>query len=190
MKDVRYALIGHGKVAQIHAQAIKEAKGSTLVAVWGRDAKKAAAFGAQWGILPFTDLSQMVREAKIDAVIVTTPHPLHKEHTIAALEAGAHVLVEKPMALTVSDCDEMIACAQRMGRKLATVSQRRWLPASGRIKDAIEAGKLGVPMIGQVTILGWRDEAYYKSDPWRGKWESEGGGVVVNQASQIGRAHV
>lgn len=183
MKDVRYALIGHGKVAQIHAQAIKEAKGSTLVAVWGRDAKKAAAFGAQWGILPFTDLSQMVREAKIDAVIVTTPHPLHKEHTIAALEAGAHVLVEKPMALTVSDCDEMIACAQRMGRKLATVSQRRWLPASGRIKDAIEAGKLGVPMIGQVTILGWRDEAYYKSDPWRGKWESEGGGVVVNQAS-------
>ena len=125
----------------------------------------------------------MVREAKIDAVIVTTPHPLHKEHTIAALEAGAHVLVEKPMALTVSDCDEMIACAQRMGRKLATVSQRRWLPASARIKDAIEAGKLGVPMIGQVTILGWRDEAYYKSDPWRGKWESEGGGVVVNQAS-------
>lgn len=182
MKEVRYALMGYGKVSQIHAKAIGEAAGSTLVAVWGRDAKKAAAFAAQWNILPFTDVSQMVREANIDAVIITTPHPMHKEHAIAALEAGVHVLVEKPMALTVADCDEMIASAQRMGKKLATISQRRWLPASGRIKEAIEAGKLGVPMIAQVTILGWRDEAYYTSDPWRGKWDTEGGGVVVNQA--------
>lgn len=182
MKTVRYALMGYGKVAHVHAKAISEAKDSTLVAVWGRDAEKAATFAATWDILPFTDVSQMVKRAQVDAVIITTPHPLHKEHTIAALEAGAHVLVEKPMALTVADCTEMIACAQRMGKKLSVISQRRWLPASRRIKDAIEAGKLGVPMIAQVTMLGWRDEEYYNSDPWRGKWESEGGGVLINQA--------
>jgi predicted dehydrogenase len=182
MKEVRYALIGYGKVAQIHAKAIGEAKGSTLVAVWGRDAAKAAAFASQWKILPFTDLSKMVREAQVDAVIITTPHPLHKEHTIAALEAGVHVLVEKPMALTVADCTEMIECAQRVGKKLSVISQRRWIPASQRIKDAIEAGKLGKPMIAQVTMLGWRDEEYYTSDPWRGSWELEGGGVLINQA--------
>lgn len=182
MRVVRYALVGYGKVAHVHATAIKDAKESELVAVWGRDLTKAQAFATEWDIRPYTDLALMVKEAHVDAIIITTPHPLHKEHTIAALEAGAHVLVEKPMALTVADCTEMIECAQRMGKKLSVVSQRRWIPASRRIKDAIEAGKLGVPMIGQVTMLGWRDEAYYKSDPWRGKWDLEGGGVLINQA--------
>lgn len=182
MSTVRYGLIGYGKVAHVHAKAIRAAADSTLVAVWGRDREKSAAFAKTWDILPFTDIGQMVDEGRVDALIITTPHPLHKEHTIAALEAGAHVLVEKPMALTVSDCTAMIECANRVGKKLSVVSQRRWLPASRRIKAAIEAGKIGKPMIAQVTMLGWRDEEYYNSDPWRGKWDLEGGGVLINQA--------
>ncbi|HPZ16227.1 MAG TPA: Gfo/Idh/MocA family oxidoreductase [Sphaerochaeta sp.] len=182
MRVVRYALMGYGKVANVHATAIKDAKESTLVAVWGRDRAKAEAFAKEWDIRPYTDLALMVKEERVDAIIITTPHPLHKEHTIAALEAGAHVLVEKPMALTVADCTAMIECSERVGKKLSVISQRRWIPACRRIKDAIEAGKLGTPMIGQVTMLGWRDEAYYNSDPWRGKWDLEGGGVLINQA--------
>lgn len=182
MATLRYALVGYGKVAHVHAQALKEAKDSALVAVWGRDAQKARSFAEAWGILPFTDIQQMVTDAKVDAIIITTPHPLHKEHTIASLEAGAHVLVEKPMALTVADCTAMIDCAKREGKKLGVVSQRRWFPASQRVKVAIEEGKIGSPMIGQVTMLGWRDQEYYNSDPWRGSWEHEGGGVLINQA--------
>lgn len=182
MNTVRYALIGYGKVATIHAKALKDAKDSTLVAVWGRDSGKAQAFAQEFGILAYTDINLMVKEAKVDAVIITTPHPLHKEHTIAALRAGAHVLVEKPMALTVSDCDAMVETAKAEKKLLSVISQRRWYPASLRIHKAIEDGKLGIPMLGQVTMLGWRDEAYYASDPWRGSWSLEGGGVLINQA--------
>jgi predicted dehydrogenase len=182
MNTVRYALIGYGKVAKIHAKALKDAKDSTLVAVWGRDSGKAQAFAQEFGILAYTDINLMVKEAKVDAVIITTPHPLHKEHTIAALRAGAHVLVEKPMALTVSDCDAMVETAKAEKKLLSVISQRRWYPASLRIHKAIEDGKLGTPMLGQVTMLGWRDEAYYASDPWRGSWSLEGGGVLINQA--------
>ncbi len=179
---VRYALMGYGKVSQLHAKALKEAKDSTLVAVWGRDKEKANAFAEQWGILPFTDVQEMVNQANVDAVIITTPHPLHKEHAILALKAGAHVLVEKPMALTVNDCNVMIETAKREKKLLSVVSQRRWFPANQRIHNAIEEGRLGTPMLAQVTMLGWRDEEYYKSDPWRGSWSLEGGGVLINQA--------
>ncbi|MGH0052695.1 MAG: Gfo/Idh/MocA family protein [Sphaerochaetaceae bacterium] len=179
---IRYALVGYGKVAQIHAKAIKEAKESVLVAVWGRNKEKAERFAATWDISAYTDMQHMIREMQVDVVLISTPHPLHKEHAITALTAGAHVLVEKPMALTVNECDAMIAVARQEGKQLGVISQRRWFPASMRIKKAIQEGKLGTPMIGQVTMLGWRDEAYYKSDPWRGKWDSEGGGVLINQA--------
>lgn len=179
---VRYALVGYGKVAHVHAKAIKKAEESTLVAVWGRNKEKAQAFAAEWNITAFTDMQQMIKEEQVDAVIITTPHPLHKEHAITALQAGAHVLVEKPMALTVSECDAMIEVAKQEKKRLAVISQRRWFPASQRIRKAIDEGKLGTPMIGQVTMLGWRDEEYYNSDPWRGKWDSEGGGVLINQA--------
>ncbi len=179
---VRYALIGYGKVAQVHAKALTEAQDSTLVAVWGRNKDKADLFAKQWGILAFTDMQKMIAEAKVDAVVITTPHPAHKGNTLEALKAGAHVLVEKPMALTVADCQEMIDCARQEKKKLAVISQRRWLPSTQRIHKAIEDGKLGKAMIGQVTMLGWRDEEYYNSDPWRGKWDKEGGGVLINQA--------
>ncbi len=179
---VRYALIGYGKIAAVHAKALKEVKDCKLVAVWGRNKEKAETFAREWDILPFTDMQKMIAEAKVDAVIITTPHPLHKENTLEALKAGAHVLVEKPMALTVADCQEMIDCAKQEKKKLAVISQRRWLPSTQRIHKAITEGKLGKPMIGQVTMLGWRDEDYYNSDPWRGKWDKEGGGVLINQA--------
>jgi predicted dehydrogenase len=98
------------------------------------------------------------------------------------MEAGAHVLIEKPLASSLKDCDEIIDTAKLYNKKTGVVSQRRWYPASQRVKQAIDDGKIGKPVLGTVTMLGWRDEDYYKSDPWRGTWETEGGGVLVNQA--------
>ena len=180
---VRYALIGYGKIANIHARTLKEAKDSILVAVWGRNKEKADVFAQEWDIKAYTDMQKMITEAKVDAVIITTPHPVHKENAIEALKGGAHVLVEKPMATTVADCQEMINCAKQEKKKLAVISQRRWFPSTQRIHQAITDGKLGKAMIGQITILGWRDKEYYASDPWRGKWDKEGGGVLINQAA-------
>jgi predicted dehydrogenase len=98
------------------------------------------------------------------------------------MQNGAHVLTEKPLAISLPDCDTMMQAAATYNRKLGMVSQRRFYPACKRIKQAIDEGKLGTPMLGTVVMYGWRDEKYYSSDPWRGSWQHEGGGVLVNQA--------
>ena len=181
-RPIRFALVTYGKVARLHARALKSIPGAQLVAVYGRDPAKREAFAAAYGIQPYGDITEMIAVTAADVVIVASPHPQHKEHTIAALQAGAHVLVEKPMAILVEDCDEMIAAAAKAGRLLSVICQRRWYPSVQRIRKAIDEGKLGAPALGQVIMLGWRDQAYYSSDPWRGSWKHEGGGVLVNQA--------
>lgn len=182
MEKIKFALYGYGKVAQLHAKAIAASENATLVSVCGRDQSKANAFAAQWGIQARSCAAEMAEKDGARAVIVTTPHPRHAANAIEAMQAGMSVLVEKPMALTVADCDAMIKTAGDERVTLGVISQRRWYPSTTRIKHAILAGSLGVPLLGQVIILGWRDEAYYDSDPWRGTWQGEGGGVIVNQA--------
>jgi predicted dehydrogenase len=178
----RVALLGYGKVAALHAQALKNSANGELVAVCGRNAVRRGEFASRWGIQSRETAEEAVQKDKIDAVIVSVPHPEHCETAIGALKAGCHVLVEKPMALNTVQCKRMIAEAEISGRLLSVVSQRRYFPACLRMKRAIEDGKIGSPALAQLTILGWRDEAYYKSDPWRGKWGSEGGGILINQA--------
>lgn len=182
MGKIRFGLYGYGKVAQLHAKAIAASGNATLVSICGRDPGKAGAFARSWGIEARASAAEMADRDKVQAVIVTTPHPLHAAHAIECLEAGLNVIVEKPMALKVADCDAMVSVARSRKLSLGVISQRRWYPSAIRIKNAIDKGDLGIPLLGQVIILGWRDQAYYNSDPWRGTWEHEGGGVVVNQA--------
>ncbi len=182
MPKIRFGIYGYGKVAQLHARALKESATAELAAVCGRDGAKAATFAANWGIRARENPAEMARLDGVQALIITTPHPLHAFCALEGLEAGLSVLVEKPMALKVADCDAMISLAAAKGLALGVVSQRRWYPSALRIREAIDSGKLGSPSLGQATILGWRDEAYYRSDPWRGSWAAEGGGVIVNQA--------
>jgi UDP-N-acetyl-2-amino-2-deoxyglucuronate dehydrogenase len=182
MTKLRAAIIGCGKMAQVHAQALMNIAETELVAVQSRSLEKAAAFGAPYQAHPYTDIAEMIRREKVDVVVICTPHPAHKEAAITAFENGAHVLVEKPLAISLVDCDAMIDAAKAAGKQLGMISQRRFFPSCLRIKQAIDDGKLGTPMLGFVVMYGWRDETYYKSDPWRGKWAEEGGGVLVNQA--------
>lgn len=182
MDKIRFGLYGYGKVAQLHATALSSLETVQLVSVCGRNMQKAQDFAKKWNISARSSCEEMVQHDQIDAVLIATPHPLHALHAMEALRAGCHVIVEKPMALHVADCDAMIALAKDRGLVLSVISQRRLYPATQRIKHAIDAGVLGTPMLGQVTMLGWRDKAYYESDPWRGTWALEGGGVLVNQA--------
>ena len=182
MNRVKTAVIGTGKVSHNHAKSLQLLPESVLTAVCGRNAEKTAAFAAQYGIKPYTDVAQMIAAEGIEAVVICTPHPTHAQPAIAAMRAGAHVLVEKPLAATLADCDAMIAAAKTSGVKLGVVSQRRLYEPVKRLKAALDAGKIGRPILGTVIMLGWRNQAYYESDPWRGTWEQEGGGVLVNQA--------
>jgi predicted dehydrogenase len=179
---VRTALIGCGKVGQIHAAALRELPESEFVAVCDSDAGRAADFARRHGVRPFTDVVSMLAEAAVQAVVVCTPHPLHAAPAITAARAGVHVLVEKPLAATLADCDAMLEAARRAGTKLAVVSQRRLYEPVRRMREAIDAGKIGTPVLGVFEMFSWRDRAYYESDPWRGKWATEGGGVLVNQS--------
>ncbi|MGH2565854.1 MAG: Gfo/Idh/MocA family protein, partial [Ginsengibacter sp.] len=182
MRKLRSAIIGCGKIAAVHAQALKNIELTEFVAVQSRTASKAEEFGTRFGVQPYTDIVTMIKREGIEVVVICTPHPVHAAPAITAFQNGAHVLVEKPLAITLQDCDAMISAAVSSKKKLGVVSQRRFYPPVERMKKAIDDGKIGKPMLGQVVMYGWRDEAYYKSDPWRGSWEKEGGGVLVNQA--------
>ncbi len=208
MEQIRFGIAGSGKVANLHVRAIATAGGMAeraaesrstgdsrraetagappftcaTVAACSRDPARRAAFAARHGIMARGSVTEMAEKDRVDVVLIATPHPSHRELALEAFAAGCHVIVEKPMALCVADCDAMIDAARAAGRRLGVISQRRWYPAVRRIRRAIDSGALGKPAIGQVVMLGWRDEAYYRSDPWRGSWSLEGGGVLVNQA--------
>ena len=182
MRNYNIAILGCGKVAHLHAQAIQNLSNATLAGVWSRTMKTATDFGEQYEVAVYADIDRLIREEKIDLAIVCTPHPFHLNPTVEAASAGANILVEKPLASTLEDCDKMIAACHHAGVKLGVISQRRWYEPVKRIKDAIVRGKIGRPVFGTINMLGWRDDTYYNSDKWRGTWEMEGGGVLVNQA--------
>ncbi len=182
MKEYNIGIAGCGKVAHLHAGALGNLPNARLAGVWSRTHDTAVNFAAQHQTEAFDDIGFMVQKKNIDIVIVCTPHPFHKGPALEAASAGASVLVEKPLASTLADADEIVRACRQAGVKLGVIGQRRWCEPVQRVKKAIEEGKIGRPVLGEVTILGWRDKAYYDSDAWRGTWRQEGGGVMVNQA--------
>ena len=184
---LRTALIGCGKVGRAHALALHRLEESHFVAVCDADGARAGAFAEEFGVTGFDSVAAMLRSARPEAVSIATPHPLHAGPAIEATAAGAHVLVEKPLAATLEDCDAMLAAADRHGVTLGVVSQRRYYEPVRRMRAAIDAGQIGRPVLGLFLMYSWRDPAYYRSDPWRGRWAGrggtgEGGGVLVNQS--------
>jgi predicted dehydrogenase len=171
-------------VGAVHAAALGRIAGARLVAVVGSapGSARAARLAAEHGARAVDDLEAMLAMSEVEAVVVSTPHPLHAEGAIAAARAGRHVVVEKPMAIRVEDAAAMIEAADAAGVALSVISQRRWYPAVIRMKEAIDAGRIGAPGLATIDVLGWRGDDYYAMDPWRGTIEGEGGGVLVNQA--------
>lgn len=178
----RIAILGCGKVAHLHAKAIANLPHAKLVGVWSRSEKTAEGFANQYRVPFFRKIDKLVQQEKVDLVIVCTPHPFHLNPVVDAANAGANVLVEKPLASTLEDADKIIAACKHAGVKLGVVSQRRWYEPVKRVKEAIVDGKIGKPVFGTINMLGWRDKNYYDADEWRGTWKMEGGGVLVNQA--------
>jgi UDP-N-acetyl-2-amino-2-deoxyglucuronate dehydrogenase len=176
------SIAGCGKVAHLHARAIQEISNARLAAVWSRSRQSAERFAIKYNTKAYADVTAMVSENDVDLVIICTPHPFHKQPAVEAALAGANVLVEKPLAANLADCDEIIEACRKSRVKLGVISQRRWYEPVKRVKEAIENGKIGRPVLATITMLGWRDKSYYDTDKWRGTWNEEGGGVMVNQA--------
>ena len=179
---INVAIIGCAKIAHLHAKAIQQIPELSFKAVWSRTPESALKFVDEYGVKAYPSITEMIEKENIQMAIICTAHPYHAEPAIEAMQAGAHILIEKPLASTLQDCDRIIEASHQTGRKTGVISQRRWYQPIVRMKKAIDEGKIGTPALGTIQMLGWRDRSYFESDAWRGSWKMEGGGVMVNQA--------
>jgi predicted dehydrogenase len=165
---LRYGVIGAGVIAPLHLEAIAALDDVELVGIASLEAEH-------------LDLRELLA-LEPDVVVVCTPHPSHPQLTIAALEAGAHVLCEKPLAVEAREADAMIAAADRCDRLLGVCFQQRFRPVIAAAHSLVAEGRLGELMRVSIVDPLYRPHAYYRSAGWRGTWEGEGGGVLMNQA--------
>jgi UDP-N-acetyl-2-amino-2-deoxyglucuronate dehydrogenase len=176
-----FALIGCGVISHTHAEAIASIEGAHLAVACSRTSEKARQLAGQYGAAWCTDFREAVVHPEVEAVSVCTPSGLHAEPTLAAFEAGKHVLVEKPMEITLEKADQMIAAAERAGRRLGVIFQKRFDPATQYLKEAVDAGKLGRLTLGEASLKWYRSPDYFLSAGWRGTWALDGGGALMNQ---------
>ncbi len=182
MCALRTAVVGCGKVGHLHAKALSRLPDSEFVAACDTDLERARQFAAGYHVEAYHDVKEMITTSRVEALTVCTPHPVHAAPAVEAANAGVHVLIEKPLAASLEDCDAIIDAGKRNQVRIGMISQRRLYAPCQRVKRAIEEGKLGRTVLGSIAMYGWRDQAYYRSDPWRGSWKAEGGGILVNQA--------
>jgi predicted dehydrogenase len=176
---LRAAIVGTGAIAGAHAGAIAATPDAELVAVVDRDPAAAAAFAERHGVpAVFETLDDLLGRADIDLLHVCTPPLAHAAQAIAALDAGVHVICEKPAALSLDELDAMTAAAERNDRRLAVVFQQRTGSAAAHVRSLLESGALGRPLVATCQTLWYRDPSYF-AVPWRGRWETEGGGPTL-----------
>jgi UDP-N-acetyl-2-amino-2-deoxyglucuronate dehydrogenase len=179
---VRVGIIGCGKIAINHAKALAGIDGVELASCCDIDSARADEFATKFGFAKSFDTVERLLDSGVETVTVCTPHPSHEEVVVAAASRGLNVLCEKPIALTLEGADRMTRAAEAAGVKFGVLFQRRFWPASRRARDAVQDGKIGLPIFASTTVRLGRDRGYFDADPWRGKWDAEGGGTLINQA--------
>lgn len=184
-RPIGFAIVGAGMVAHYHAEAIAQTPGARLVALCRADAARAAEIEARYGVPCEANYAALLARSDVEVVCICTPSGLHAEQTLAAAQARKHVLVEKPMALTLADADAMLHACHQSGVLLGVALQRRTDPGFAAAQSAIAAGALGRLVLGCVTIPYLRTQDYYESAAWRGTWKLDGGGALMNQGIHL-----
>ena len=181
---LKFALLGCGRISKRHSELLGHGiiEGAELVAACDIVESKARKIGDAFNVPVFTDMHSMLEQVDIDVVVVLTESGNHARHAIAAANFGKHVVVEKPMALTLEDADRMIHACDRAGRKLFVVKQNRFNVPVIKTREALESGRFGKLILGTVRVRWCRPQSYYNQDEWRGTWAMDGG-VLTNQAS-------
>jgi predicted dehydrogenase len=180
-KPINVAILGCGVIAPVHARALALDGRAHLALACDPDLARAQALGAARASADWRDCLA----PGIDLVCVCSPHHLHAEQTLAALAAGKHVLCEKPLATTPADLQAMATAAAKAtakGRCASVIFQHRFMPLMRRLHDLLRAGDFGPVRSAGVRFRCKRTAAYYASGPWRGRWDGEGGGLMINQA--------
>ncbi|MEU9130649.1 Gfo/Idh/MocA family oxidoreductase [Kitasatospora sp. NPDC048540] len=179
---LRFGIIGAGVIGGVHARTLARLPGrATLVAVAGRSPDRARALAAEHGCDWHATARELLARPDLDAVCVCVPSGLHAGIGEAALRAGKHVLVEKPLEVSLAAADRLIGTARSTGRTLGVVLQHRFDPAARYLYDAVRAGTLGALTSAHAEVPWWRSQGYYDSGRWRGTARLDGGGAVMNQ---------
>lgn len=179
-----FCIVGCGRIAKRHSELLGNGiiPDARLAAVCDIVPEKAEKIGKQFGVPWYTDMHKMMQEIKPAVVTILTESGNHARDTIALSQYGAHIVVEKPMALTLSDADAMIDACDKAGVRLFVVKQNRFNVPVVKLREALEAGRFGKLVMGTVRVRWCRPQAYYDQDSWRGTWAQDGG-VLTNQAS-------
>lgn len=186
MADHGFGIIGCGMIAEYHTRAINEIPHARVVAAFSRNpanGARIAALAAERGeCRVYDDLDLLLNHSGLDVVCICTPSGAHLEPALAAARRGKHVIVEKPMEITLPRCDAMLDACATAGVRLAAIFPSRFSRANAALKAAIAAGRFGRLTLGDTYVKWWRTQQYYDSGGWRGTWELDGGGALMNQA--------
>ncbi|NLK87502.1 MAG: Gfo/Idh/MocA family oxidoreductase [Clostridiaceae bacterium] len=182
MKKFNAAIIGCGAVHNVHVNAISSLNNTQLCAVADTDTAIADDAARRYDCRSYHSFSDVIADPQIDTVHICTPHHLHSSMAIEAMRAGKHVLTEKPMAITAEECREMIRVSDQSGRQLGVCFQNRYNTTSIFIKELLRSGKAGHILAAKASVTWLRKADYYLQSDWRGTWEKEGGGIMINQA--------
>jgi UDP-N-acetyl-2-amino-2-deoxyglucuronate dehydrogenase len=177
-----FGIIGCGMISRFHQRALADVRGTKLVGCYDRNFESAKRFAEEAGIKAFETLEEMLADDEIDAVSIGTPSGAHMEPAVAAAKAGKHVMVEKPLEVTLKRCDAIINACEKAGVKLATIFPSRFHDAPKTLKKAMDQGRFGRVTLGDAYIKWYRTQEYYDSGAWRGTWKLDGGGALMNQA--------
>lgn len=178
---IRFGVAGPGSIGHSHCSAIGQAQAAELVSVFGRNQLKTAAFAAKYNIVPHTNLDQFLRLEDIDAISIATPSGAHLEIAAEAAKRGIHVLCEKPLEVTTARAAAIIDACRVTQTRLGLIYQARFDACTLLAKKAIDEGRLGRILLASCQMRWSRNQAYYDSAAWRGTWELDGGGCLMNQ---------
>ncbi len=182
MRTYRFGIIGCGSIAHHHAHSIRETGRGVITAVCDPSLDKARSFAEQYGgARSVTDFRALVKSPDVDIVAIGSPSGSHGEMVVACAEAGKHILCEKPIAITKQGLDDLVQAVEHHGVKMSSVFQKRLAPDFIRIKEAVARGVFGQVFLADAYIKFYRSQEYYDSAGWRGTWEHDGGGALMNQ---------
>ena len=177
-----FGIVGCGMIAGFHEKAIADVDDAHLVAGFDVVPASADRFAQQTGCKPYHDMSALLANDQIDIVTICTPSGAHLEPALAAIQAGKHVIVEKPLEITLDRCDQIIRAAEQNDVVVSAIFPSRFHAPAVEIKRAIDGGRFGTVTMGDAYVKWYRTQEYYDSGAWRGTWQLDGGGALMNQA--------
>ena len=177
-----FGIIGCGMISRFHAKAIADVRGAKLVACFDQHAPSADRFATEVNCRGYHKLADMLGDADVDVVTICSPSGAHMEPAVAAANAGKHVIVEKPLEITLSRCDRIIAACKKNKVVLSTIFPSRFHESCVQLKKAVDQKRFGRLTMGDSYVKWFRTQEYYDSGAWRGSWELDGGGALMNQA--------